>query len=636
MNPNPALVELTDLWYELPSLVGATWPELRPRLLAAVEELAAAPPQEYERKALALLRILLAHAEVKKRLAPALIGKTIPTDRAADSGESAGTRLVLHLARRAGVLPPGDDRPDPSGRYINAEVQPGEPDCPETLFLTFDLADVPRDATAAEPLRHLGGPDTWPATLTVTVFSKDAGVEPLTDTLTVPREGPSPDSARFRVTPARTGTLQLHAVFLRGDSIVQWMLLNVTGHQVRARTQGPSLEAASQVRDRGLSVQVWPASDGRHYEIVVSGGIGHARRAQLRKENADLDDIAREARRPLRALVGKWGPLTDNAPLPGLELPQDDYELHTRQLAESGCRMFRSLFFDGADAQLQAVGRKIQDYLTGPAARSVQFITEKPLLPWQLMCPVEHMRDADFRQLLGMRHQIDSIPLVPNAGDGVTEVAIDTRPGLNVTLALNRSIDRGGERDLVMKQEAYWRDYADEGLARLTVHDRQQTVLEALCGSDGPAEILYLYCHATAHDPDDGGPAYAKLAVEGTDGGILLRSLHDYGGALPGPPVIVLNACSTAFTSPLSTVGFLTHFLERSRGVLGTEADTPAPFAAAWATAFFDRLLAGERMGEAVRATREHFALTHRNPLGLLYALYCNGDTILTPAIASH
>jgi hypothetical protein len=465
------------------------------------------------------------------------------------------------------------------------------------------------------------------------VVSADAEVETLTGTLTVPREGPSPDRARFRVTPARSGTLQLHALFFRGGNLVQWMLLNATEHRVRSRSQGPSRTSAAQARDRGLSVQVWPTANG-HYQIVVSGGIGHTCRAELRLKDEILDDIARQAREPLRALVDEWGPLADGAPLPGLELPQAAYDKHTRQLAESGCRMFRRLFFIDADAQLEAVGRKIQDYLAKAAPRSVQFITEKPLLPWHLMCPVEHMGDADFRQILGLRHQVDCIPLVPNAGNAVIEVTIDTRPGLNVTLAVNRSIDRGGERDLVANQESYWRGYFGKGVADLTVHDEQRAVLNVLCGGDPPAEILYLYCHATAHDPDDGGPEHARLTVEGTDGGILLRSLHDHGGALPGPPVIVLNACSTASTSPLSTVGFLTLFLARSRGVLGTEADTPAPFAAAWAIAFFDRLLAGERMAEAVRATREDFATTHRNPLGLLYALYCNGDTVLRPAIA--
>ncbi|MFF6803976.1 CHAT domain-containing protein [Streptomyces sp. NPDC012616] len=634
MNPDPALVELIDLWYELPVLVGEGWPELRPRLLTAVEELATAPPMEYERRALGLLRLLLGHAEVRKRLAPALIGKTIPTDRAADTEEGTGSRPARRLALRAGVLLP-DDPPGPSGRWINAVAEPGDPGVPGAWVLAFDLADTPRDTAVAAPLGHMDEPDAWPVSLTVRVYSADAVVEPLSDTLTVPREGPSPDRARFRVTPLTAGTPQFHAVFLHGNTYVHSMLVNASEWAVRTSARGLSRTAVGRERDRGLSVHLWPAPDGHSYEIVVSGGIGHAYRAHLRKKDVDLDAVARDAREPLRMLATEWGPLAEGGAVTGLELSPDAYERYTTQLAEAGCRMFRALFFDRADAQLQAVGRKIQDYLAESAPRSVQFVTEQPLLPWHLMCPVEDIREADFRHILGLRHQVDCIPLCADAGGGVTEVAIDTRPGLGVTLGLNRSIDRDGERDLVRGQETYWRGYLDRGLARLAVHDQQNTVLKALRGDGDPAEILYLYCHAVAHDPEDGGPASARLAVEDAHGGIPLRTLHDYGGALPGLPIVVLNACGTAFTSASSTTSFLTYFLERSRGVLGTEADTPAPFAAAWATAFFDRFLSGEPMGEAVRATREHFAVGHRNPLGLLYALYCNGDTVLHPALAT-
>ncbi|MEU3979244.1 CHAT domain-containing protein [Streptomyces sp. NPDC026672] len=632
MNPDPALVELIDLWYELPVLVGEDWPELRPRLLTAVEELATAPPTEYERRALALLRLLLGHAEVKKRLAPALIGKTIPTDRAADAERGTRTPPASQLALRAGILPPDLDG---AGRWINADVEPGPADRPGTFVLGFDVDDGPREDSVSEPLRDLGTPDTWPATLTVRVNGVDAEAEALADTLTVPARGPSPDRARFLITPARAGTLTLQATFWRSGSLVQVLHLNVSGHAVRVRAQGPSRTAVAEVRDRGLSVQVRPAPGGREYEIVVSGGIGHAVRAPLHKTDGALHAIAVQARRPLWAVTAEWGPLSEGPTRTGLDLPDDVHAHHTRLLAEAGCRMFRDLFFDGADAQLEEVGRRIQEYLTGAGPRSVQFVTDRPLLPWHLMCPVEHMRDADFGQILGIRHRVDCIPVAAHAGRGITEVAIDTRRGLDVTLGLNRAIDRGGRRDLVAKQEAYWRDYDDKGLARLTVHDRQEPVFDSLCGTGGSAGIVYLYCHAVAHDADDDGPANPRLAVEGTTGGILLRSLRDHGTALPGSPVIVLNACGTTVTSALSTEGFLTHFLERSRGVLGTEADIPAPFAAAWATAFFDRLLSGEPIGEAVRATREHFAVAHRNPLGLLYALYCNGDTVLRPALAT-
>ncbi|MET9734623.1 CHAT domain-containing protein [Streptomyces sp. NPDC006458] len=623
MNPDPALVELTDLWYRLPGLVGDAWPELRPRLLAAVEEVATAPPEEYERRARALLGLLRGHAEVRRRLAPALIGRTIPTDRSADSGAGTGGRPALELARRAGIVLPGDE--NPAGRWLTAEAESAEAEHPGSWSLAFAVAEAPGRAAAAAPLGDLGGP----VTLTVEVASTDAQVDVRTDTLTVPRQGPSPDRAHFLVTPARSGPVQVLALFRRDGNLVQWMTVNLGEQGVRARTQGLTRTAATEVRERGLTIQVLRGLTG--HQLVVSG-FGQACRAALTLKDRDLDDIARQVREPLRALADACARTSDTSPWPGPSLAEDVFERHTRLLAEAGCRMFRRLFFDG-DAQLEAVGRQIERYLAADAPRSVQFITEEPLLPWHLMCPVEHLRDADVRHILGLRHEVDCVPLVPNATRAVTEVAIDTGPGVNVTLGLNRSIDRGGERDLVAKQEAYWRGYVEKGLVGLTVQDEHRSVLETLCGYGSPAEIVYLYCHATAHDPDDDGPEHARLTVEGTDGGILLRSLHDSGGALPGPPVIVLNACGTTFASSLSTLSFLTHFLARSRGVLGTEADIPAPFAAAWATAFFDRLLAGERIGAAVRATREHFVTEHRNPLGLLYALYCNGDTVLRPAI---
>ncbi|MEV8038182.1 CHAT domain-containing protein [Streptomyces sp. NPDC086182] len=631
MNPDPALVELADLWYDLPVLVGDAWPELRPPLLAAIQTLAGAGGEEYERQAWALLKLLLPHEEVRKRLAPALVGTAIRTDRAVDADTGRRSRTALRLAHRAGFLPPAADRTDPSGRWINAEVEDGDPDRPGTFVLAFDVAvDVAaRETTVADPLGHLGDPQEWPMTLTVAVIGEDATVETLGETLTVPRQGPSPDRARFRVTPARAGTLVLRAVFLGGNGVVQWMHLNVTGHQVRARVHGRSLDTAPGTTDRCLFVRVSQTADG--YEIEVFGGVSHRFRANLRKTARDLDTIAQEARRSLQALVEEGGPLADDA---AAGLPHDRYAWHTRQLAESGCRMFRDLFFDQADAQLRSLGRALQKYLTGDEPHRVQFVTDKPLLPWHLMCPVEHMADADFGQVIGLRHDVDCLPLISDASVGVTEAVIDTRTGLDVKLALNWSIDRGGERALVRDQVTYWQGHDNRGLARLAVHDRKEDVLAVLLGDGLPAGILYLYCHAVAPDPDKGGPRYAKLAVEGTEGDILLGTLQDnHRGALPGLPVIVLNACSTAYTSPLSTAGFLTHFLERSRGVLGTETDTPAPFAAAWTTAFFDRLLAGERIGEAVRATRAEFAFTHRNPLGLLYALYCNGDTALRPPI---
>jgi hypothetical protein len=67
--------------------------------------------------------------------------------------------------------------------------------------------------------------------------------------------------------------------------------------------------------------------------------------------------------------------------------------------------------------------------------------------------------------------------------------------------------------------------------------------------------------------------------------------------------------------------------------VIGTEADVPPVFAAAWAEAFFPRLLAGEPLAAAMHAVTRDFAEQHQNLLGLLYVLHCDGRTRIRPPV---
>jgi hypothetical protein len=71
-----------------------------------------------------------------------------------------------------------------------------------------------------------------------------------------------------------------------------------------------------------------------------------------------------------------------------------------------------------------------------------------------------------------------------------------------------------------------------------------------------------------------------------------------------------------------------------ARGVVGTECKTPALFAMAWAKGFFERFLDGQTLGEAFLGLRQEFREKHGNPLGLLYAVHCDGDTVIQPALA--
>jgi hypothetical protein len=70
-----------------------------------------------------------------------------------------------------------------------------------------------------------------------------------------------------------------------------------------------------------------------------------------------------------------------------------------------------------------------------------------------------------------------------------------------------------------------------------------------------------------------------------------------------------------------------------ARGVIGTECDTPAIFAAEWGKLFFERFLNGAELGDVVHNLRRHFLENERNLMGLLYAVHCNGNTRVDPSL---
>jgi CHAT domain len=103
---------------------------------------------------------------------------------------------------------------------------------------------------------------------------------------------------------------------------------------------------------------------------------------------------------------------------------------------------------------------------------------------------------------------------------------------------------------------------------------------------------------------------------------------------LRGNPLVFINACESAELSPLFYDGFVPYFMAKgARGVVGTECQTPALFAAVWAQCFFNRFLDGDPVGEVCLALRREFLEQHGNPLGLLYAVHCDGDVKIEPAL---
>jgi hypothetical protein len=67
------------------------------------------------------------------------------------------------------------------------------------------------------------------------------------------------------------------------------------------------------------------------------------------------------------------------------------------------------------------------------------------------------------------------------------------------------------------------------------------------------------------------------------------------------------------------------------RGVLGTLCDISDVVAAHFAMVFYEALLNGKTVGEAMYEARWHLMDKHGNPLGLFYTFYGNVDLKLAP-----
>jgi len=152
-----------------------------------------------------------------------------------------------------------------------------------------------------------------------------------------------------------------------------------------------------------------------------------------------------------------------------------------------------------------------------------------------------------------------------------------------------------------------------------------------------PAELLYFFCHAYLDsDPNRLGPS--SLCLEFTGGHKVslqdLALLSPLDQELDAAPLVVLNACASA-APPSSVYGnFLLYLLGRgARGVIGTETDVPPVFAAAWAQEFFSRVLDGVPLADAAFGLARDLVERHRNLLGLVYSLHCDGRSLIQPAI---
>jgi hypothetical protein len=300
--------------------------------------------------------------------------------------------------------------------------------------------------------------------------------------------------------------------------------------------------------------------------------------------------------------------------------------------------LYNAIFFGAnADAQLNLLGNRFRELAQTQDLR-IQIHSQDFVMPWGLLYMASKWdpNHLDPKLFLGLRHIIEHIPLQQNMH--VFDEDINSQPKLTVSLNVNADIDDAMGAPFIKNQIAYWNGWGQKAPLTVVTRQTKDDVLNALADGTTTDSLLYFYCHAVSKAiTDAAGPGSSTFVFTG-DQRVTLDDLNLSAPAstvFANAPLVFVNACESAKLSPLYYGGFVTYFMAKgARGVIGTECETPAVFAADFAKQFFTRFLNGkESVGEIFLALRQDYYAKHNNLLGLLYALYCNGDTEIKPGV---
>ncbi|MFT4137205.1 CHAT domain-containing protein [Microbacterium sp.] len=516
--------------------------------------------------------------------------------------------------------------------WLNAELDndgaPLETTRPYALAVFFGERDAGAVASAPSEIPIPAGEET--IDLGVRLMSSDFTVPPFPQQLRVGRDGRSTARALFEITPLdvrdddgtpRDRTLSI-LVDVKGNFLQRLDVTFDADAATDVANYGRPAGAAAMLDERSATLQLMPVGGG--YELMAPQVCADPIRIRLTED--ELGARIEKVRTVLLNAV-KQPPIALD-----LTISPADGEAFLRDLAFAGFRLFQAIFAGPeASDDLKRVGTWLCETLADDVT-TLQVVSTGFPVPWALMYPVKRFDAAplSWDGFIGMRHVVEQIPMaqldrMPPAP------TIASTPDLSVRVLYNDGIDAQMPSHPVAAQRAYW---AARGVALTEGTSADDLIARALAPS-ATDKVLYLYCHAEAsdHDPDD-----SALILTGSQSVSLgqLSAFAPTEDMMPSRPLVFINACESGQLTPNFYDGFVPYFLAKgARGVIGTECKTPGLFASEWAKAFFDALFSGMPLGEVVLALRRRFLAEHNNPLGLLYGIHCDTDTVVAPALAA-
>lgn len=446
---------------------------------------------------------------------------------------------------------------------------------------------------------------------------------------------------RFTIEPEQAGRATLEAVFIANNRPFQRLTLSFVvgrplaqGETHAARARGLTVERALTRVAEPQRISLTIIRREHAYELLLA--TGRVTRANLRIGEPELAALIEQAREALLTISLAEETGVQVYLQPEAHIPERTYRRSLAELARLGARLYQALFFAPANqVDAHRMGRLLRE-LSAARPLQIEVVGERFIFPWALLYdgapPPPGAEDepgaVDPERFWGFRHSLEYTPEF--SGEAVVDLLPELAPVAPLTIRYfaDPRIERKLGAGRVTAQGDFLR--ALPGV-RLIEHSTCRELYALLNDGAADGQLLYFYCHATGAAPDEpGGVDASRITL--SDGEVRLGDLHIYapadGARLSGAPLIFLNACQSARLSPYLYDGLVPYLIAKgARGVIGTEADTPAHFAAEFAQAVFERFVGrGEPLGEALLATRRRCLEERRNVLGLLYALHCDAD----------
>jgi hypothetical protein len=534
-------------------------------------------------------------------------------------------------------------------RAINAWIDGHQPDEPLQLNNTYDLkfnVDVPRgDAITTGRFDYTWKADEQQVEVLVLLDTEDFTLYGSdSQTIIVPRTGKSKNTATFSIEPKKNGPGVIKAIFIANNRPFQKMTITLQvgllakdasawKDQSSGMTMGSAMAKTPRRQEQSVNLMIIKKEAG--YQFIVQGA--GVTRAFLNLDVTQIAEFVGQARDALKGIVYT---LVNNQYVyqgENTTIPADIHAASLKTLAKLGTILYRKLFYgpgSGADA------RTMGDLLRGLSQQNqlnIQIVAERFIFPWSLLYDRDlapDLSNVDAEGLWGFKHVIEYAPEFssPTPINFNPQISVSDKLGLG--FVSNTTIDTQMGRPIIAGQRDFLKTLAG---VSMTEYPTTKELCDLLNNPDTPAQVLYFYCHAVSNIPGEkGGVAGSKIVL--SDGPITLDDLNFSAGTdrppLKSAPLVFMNCCQSAELSPYLYDGLVPYLITKgARGVIGTEVDTPAIFAAEFAQEFLTRFTAGgQSLGELLLDMRREYLLNKNNLMGLLYALYSSGEIVVQRA----